>query len=171
VTWRLAGTLPRRILESKNETTSAGTRFVSMDGELDRAALGPVWLTDTRVAQMMVEALQYGAAVKDLYDLHAYVIMPNHVHVVWQPKTAMPSILRWLKSVTANRAKRLLGLNVKAFWQDESYDHWIRSDAEFQKIVRYVERNPVKAGLVDSIEAWPWSSAAEPRTTRSSPPQ
>jgi hypothetical protein len=93
VTWRLAGTLPRRVLESKDEKTSAGTRFVSMDGELDRAALGSVWLTDTRVAQMVVEALAYGAAVRSLYDLHAYVLMPNHVHVVWQP-TAMPSILQ-----------------------------------------------------------------------------
>lgn len=74
--------------------------------------------------------------------------MPNHVHVAWTPNIALPCILRWLKGATANRAKRLLGLDVRAFWQDESYDHWIRSDREMQKVIRYVEWNPVKAGLV-----------------------
>jgi putative transposase len=70
-----------------------------------------------------------------------------------------PAFCKWLKGVTAKRAKRLLSLEVKAFWQDESYDHWIRSDNELQKLIRYVEWNPVKAGLVGSIEEWPWSSA------------
>jgi putative transposase len=80
-----------------------------------------------------------------------------------------------LKGVTAKRAKHWLCLNVKAFWQDESYDHWIRSERELQKIIRYVEWNPVKAGLADSVEQWPWSSAhvadaSQPQTTRSSAP-
>jgi REP element-mobilizing transposase RayT len=45
----------------------------------------------------MVEALQYGATTKQLYDLYAYVVMPNHVHVVWEPKIAMARVLQWLK--------------------------------------------------------------------------
>jgi REP element-mobilizing transposase RayT len=85
--------------------------------------------------------------------------MPNHVHVVWEPRVSLSRILQWLKGVTAKRAKSLLDLDVKAFWQDESYDHWVRSERELQKIIRYVERNPVKAGLVNRIEDWPWSSA------------
>jgi REP-associated tyrosine transposase len=80
------------------------------------------------------------------------------VHVVWQPNIGMPPILQWLKSVTAKGAKHLLDRKGKAFWQQESYDHWIRSDRELQKVLRYVERNPMKAGL----------TGTESRTTRSS---
>ena len=158
VTWRLAGTVPRA-MESRNKQTSAGERFALADGELDKASSGPVWLADQRVAHMMIEALHYGAHVRRFYDLHAYVVMPNHVHVVCEPTVSLPRILQWLKGVTAKRAKRLLGLDVKAFWQDESYDHWVRSERELQRIIRYVEWNPVKAGLADCIEDWPWSSA------------
>ena len=140
VTWRLAGTLPR----------IAGNAFV---------AQGPRWLNDERVASMIVQALHYDESTRRLYDLHAYVIMPNHVHVVWQPRISMSRILQWLKGVTANRAKNILHLSEKAFWQDESYDHWVRSASELQRIIRYVEWNPVRAGLAKSIEEWPWSSA------------
>ncbi len=122
--------------------------FVAVDRELDRATLGPVWLKDRRVAGMLVEALQYGASVKQWYALHAYVIMPNHVHVIWTPQVCMSRILQWLKGATARRAKRLLRLTANAFWQDESYDRWIRSEA-----------NPVKGGLARSEEEWHRSSA------------
>lgn len=108
---------------------------------------------------MVVEALQYGASVRRFYKLHAYVVMPNHVHVIWLPMIPLPRVLQWLKAITAKRAKRLLGLSSSAFWQEEYYDHWIRSDRELQKITRYVEWNPVKAGLAGSIEEWRWSSA------------
>jgi hypothetical protein len=64
VTWRLAGTLPRGIRESHNQQSSAGERFAARDSELDRTTSGPLWLRDRRVAGMVVEALQYGAAVK-----------------------------------------------------------------------------------------------------------
>lgn len=109
---------------------------------------------------MLVKALRYGCEIKQWYALHAYVIMPNHLHIIWTPAVSMSRILQWFKGVTAYRAKRLLRLNGKeAFWQIESYDRWIRSDRELQKIIRYVEFNPVKAGLANSIEEWPWSSA------------
>lgn len=153
VTWRLAGTLPRSIAV-QNQQITAGARFAEADSALDRSVSGPVWLKDPRVAQMVVEALHYGASTKGFYDLHAYVVMPNHVHVVWLPKAEMPLIMQWLKGVTARRAQRLLGLTGKPFWQAESYDHWVRSDAELQKIICYVERNPVKAGLVEPAPAF-----------------
>jgi REP element-mobilizing transposase RayT len=53
----------------------------------------------------------------------------------------------------------MLGLAGQPFWQDESYDRAVRNEAEFQRIVRYIEWNPVKAGLVTTPEAFPWSSA------------
>jgi hypothetical protein len=53
----------------------------------------------------------------------------------------------------------VLGRSGQAFWQDESYDHWIRSARELEEIISYVEGNPVNAGLVSTEEQWPWSSA------------
>jgi REP element-mobilizing transposase RayT len=93
--------------------------FVFADGELDQATWGPVWLAHQRVAHMIIEALHYGERVRRFYDLYAYVVMPNHVHVVWKPRLSLPRILQWLKGVTAKRGKSLLGLGVKHFWQDD----------------------------------------------------
>ena len=45
------------------------------------------------------------------------------------------------------------------FWQDETFDHWVRDEWSYRRIVRYIEWNPVKAGLVSEPQQWPWSSA------------
>jgi hypothetical protein len=63
------------------------------------------------------------------------------------------------KSYTGHRANALLGRVGRPFWQAESFDHWIRDDAERVRLVRYVEDNPVKARLCARPEDWPWSSA------------
>jgi putative DNA methylase len=55
-------------------------------------------------------------------------------------------------------ANLLLG-RTGAFWQHESYDHWVRNEREFNRIVAYIEENPVSAGLAAAVEDWPWSSA------------
>ena len=56
-------------------------------------------------------------------------------------------------------ANRILGRIGTPFWQDESFDHWIRSAEELQYLIEYVEKNPLKAGLVNAKERWRWSSA------------
>jgi REP element-mobilizing transposase RayT len=86
--------------------------------------------------------------------------MPNHVHTILDPIGPMPTIMRWLKGRTARVANRLLGRTQTPFWQDESFDRWVRSPEELRYLVGYVEENPVKAGLVASKEQWKWSSAA-----------
>jgi REP element-mobilizing transposase RayT len=85
--------------------------------------------------------------------------MPNHIHIVIEPKAALPNIMRWLKGRTGRVANQILSRTGMPFWQDESYDHWIRSGKELEETIVYVESNPVKAGLVDVEERWPWSSA------------
>jgi hypothetical protein len=55
----------------------------------------------------------------------------------------------------------MLALTGSSFWQDESYDHLVRDESEFQRIVEYIEMNPVNAGLVTMPEAFPWSSAGK----------
>ena len=69
---------------------------------------GPLWLRDPRIARMVTETLQYGETVRRFYDLYAWVIMPNHVHVVLKPRVELARTLRWLKGRTARMANRLL---------------------------------------------------------------
>jgi REP-associated tyrosine transposase len=107
---------------------------------------------------MVMEAVLYGDTARRIYRLDAFMIMPNHVHVVWLPLQKLSTIMDWLKGTTARRANRILNRR-GPFGQDESYDHWIRSGKEFNATIAYVERNPVRAGLVEGPEDWPWSSA------------
>ena len=161
VTWRLAGCIPGTRLPQPPTATprSAGRAFLALDREVDKAAFGPVWLRDARVARVVADALMYGESGRQLYQLRAWVIMPNHVHVLLRPTIPLPVITRWLKGSTARQANLILGRTGKAFWQDESFDHRIRDEVELDRIVRYVEYNPVGAGLAENPRAWPWSSA------------
>jgi REP element-mobilizing transposase RayT len=102
---------------------------------------------------------------RSFYRLYAWVIMPNHVHVVLQPHIELASAMRWLKGRTSRVANQILGRTGTPFWQDESFDHWVRSNYELQCLIEYVERNPVKAGLVQIATQWPWSSAHTRQTT------
>ena len=73
-----------------------------------------------------------------------------------------PVITHWVKGATARAANLLLGRTGQVFWQDESDDHWVRNGPELEKKVRYIEWNPVRAGLASVLEGWPWSSARLP---------
>ena len=161
ITWRLAGSVPPAQLPQvpTRAPISAGRAFVALDREVDKAAFGPVWLRDPRVARVVADALSYGETGRQFYELRAWVIMPNHVHVLLRPKTSMPAITRWLKGSTAQQANLILGRMGEAFWQDESFDHRVRDDAELDRIVRYIEYNPVNASLAANPRDWPWSSA------------
>jgi putative DNA methylase len=89
--------------------------------------------------------------------------MANHVHALLEPKVALARTTNAIKGVTARRANAILGRTGKHFWQDESFDHWVRNEAEFARIRSYIERNPVSAGLVARPEDWLWSTARSPR--------
>jgi REP element-mobilizing transposase RayT len=157
LTWRLWGSLPSKNAPARYSTP--GRAFVGVDRALHRAAHGPVWLNDPRIARIVAEAIVDGELVKRFYELDAWVIMPNHVHLLILPLVPTPKIMRWLKGSTARLANRLLHRTGHAFWQDESYDHWARNQVELGRIARYIEENPVNAGLVASMDLWPWSSA------------
>jgi REP element-mobilizing transposase RayT len=130
-----------------------------MDRELDRAAAGPRWLLDERVAQCVADALVYGGRELGLYELRAWVLMVNHVHILIYPEAKLSRITKSIKNFSARQANAILGRTGQPFWQDESYDHWVRGPEEFEKIVQYIEENPVAAGLVERVEGWRWSSA------------
>jgi REP element-mobilizing transposase RayT len=104
---------------------------------------------------MMVEAILFRDP--EQYMLHSIVVMPNHVHILMTPRTNVSTIIRSLKRFTARQANRMLGLTGTRFWQDESYDRLVRDDEEFARIARYIEMNPVRAGLVSRPEEFRWS--------------
>ena len=131
-----------------------------MDRELAQAVTGPSWLKDERVAQCVIETLQFGQGKLRLYVLHAWVLMANHIHILIEPNTALPKITKSIKTFSAKRANEILGRTGEPFWQDESFDRWVRDQREFGKTVQYIEFNPVAAGLAPRPEDWPWSSAS-----------
>jgi putative transposase len=111
------------------------------------------------LAELVVGALGYFA--DERYRLDAWVVMPNHVHVVFWPipNHTVSEIVKTWKQFTATGANRILNRVGTAFWQPEPFDHWIRNDKEHFHCCRYVVYNPVKAGLSKTPEDWPWSSA------------
>jgi putative transposase len=162
ITWRLAGSLPVVARERLRETKklSAGEAFRRDDADLDRAASGPLWLKHSEIAGSVEEAF-HAEQKKGQFDLHAYVVMSNHVHLLVTPRSEVQKITRALKGVTARRANSILGRAGRPFWQQESFDHWVRNEGQFVGTKSYIENNPVKAGLVARPEDWPWSSASK----------
>jgi REP element-mobilizing transposase RayT len=71
-----------------------------------------------------------------IFCLRAYVLMANHVHLLLEPRSPIAQITQQLKGTTAREANLLLGRTGQPFWQSESFDHWIRNPAEWQKITR-----------------------------------
>ena len=101
----------------------------------------------------------HAADGKGLCSLHAYVVMPNHVHVLWTPQVSLPVLVRSVKGPVARTANQLLGRAGKPFWQEEYFDRIVRTEKEFSQIRRYIEWNPVTVTLVASPEEFRWSSA------------
>jgi REP element-mobilizing transposase RayT len=179
ITFRLDGSLPVEVIKRLKQEREAYERtllekygpkevkerlgqsrklyFGKFDALLDRATKGNRWLADPRVADLVAEALHHRDGRE--YDLLAYCIMSNHVHMLITDKRRSASlykVLQKLKSFTAVAANKLLRRS-GAFWLHESYDHVVRDGAEAERIQRYILNNPVKAGLVADWQAWKWS--------------
>jgi REP element-mobilizing transposase RayT len=123
------------------------------------AGHGACWLSNPEIADLVAGAVKHFTGQR--YELRGWVVMPNHVHaVVWPlPGHTLSDILHSWKSYTSNQANKRLQRTGQPFWQMESFDHWIRDDAERARLVAYVENNPVKAGFCRRPEDWKWSSA------------
>lgn len=182
VTFRLADSLPRPIIQQLRDERAAAEKaiaalpdaqqkaertkthkrlFAKWDHYLDTATTGPMWLKETAVAQLVTNSLHHLNGQQ--YDLDSYCIMSNHVHVMFQPLLdengryfAIARIMHSLKGYTATAANQVLVRNGR-FWQEESYDHIVRDEAELNRIRHYILYNPVKANLVENPEDWPWS--------------
>jgi len=158
VTFRLLDSAPDSLRQKAAERKSFLIRLPKdkrpsikeVEEYLDRCS-GTCYLRNGRVAQVVADAIQHLNG-KD-YRLIAWVVMPNHVHLVFKllPDRSLSQTLHSLKSFTAKEANRVLG-RTGPFWQREYYDRLIRDDAELDRAVAYIRANPVKAGLAD----WKW---------------
>ena len=158
LTWRLYGSLPAN--RSFPSVTTAGEAFLAMDRLLDNARTGPLFLRRPEIAKAVVDALQYQDQSLRHYQLHSYVVMPNHVHLLITPLIDVSKVTQSLKRFTAREGNRILGRTGEPFWQDESYDRLVRDQTELRRITNYIEMNPVKAGLATTPEEFPWSSGS-----------
>jgi REP element-mobilizing transposase RayT len=164
LTWRLFDSLPSNRNFDAAALTS-GQAFAALDRLLDDARSGRLYLRQPTIADIVVEAIHYNANLLRHYLLHAFVVMPNHVHLLMTPAIELPKLTKSLKGITAKRANVALRRTGQPFWQEESYDRVVRGPEEFAGIRSYIEENPVRAGLVNNASEYRWSSAA----TRGSP--
>ncbi len=134
--------------------TSANRRKI--EAWLDRGC-GECWLRRPAAADAVQQTLRSGDGRN--HRLLAWVIMPNHIHAVVQVGEIPLSRLieRW-KGTTARRCNELLARQGK-FWQADYFDTLIRDESHLKRAIRYVEQNPVKAGLATTTRQWRWSSA------------
>jgi REP element-mobilizing transposase RayT len=144
-----------------------GRAFAAFDRLLETARTGPLYLAHPEIAGMVSAHLKEQAQNGRVYDLHAFVVMPNHVHALISPVMPLPAIMKLVKGGTARRANQILNTPGQTFWQEEFFDHCVRNGAEFQRIRNYIEYNPVRAGLAASLEEFSYSSAWRGGSSRS----
>ena len=172
VTFRLEDTLPKNLLtayakekgELKHRIDQAdkdGEEGLSRDLQkqlhqlyrdrietiLDEG-MGECWMKDPKIAAIIADAIKHFAGER--YDLGAWCVMSNHVHMILSPREgeSLADILHSIKRYSAHEANKVLGRD-GTFWQKESYDHIIRNAEDFANQTKYVLNNPKSAGLVD----------------------
>jgi len=163
VTWRLFDLLPNDILaqwtaEKKawlekhpqpwDEATETEyhRQFSARTDEWLDAGHGSCVLRDPRCANIVAEAFHHFAGER--YGLGAFVVMPNHVHVLFHPKAgyALEDIVHSWKSYTSKMIDKVLG-KTGTIWREDYWDRMIRHEAHWAACARYIEENPVKAKL------------------------
>lgn len=128
------------------------------DRQLD-IGTGRCWLQKPAVARIVARAIEFYDG--DEYELFAYVVMGNHVHLVFRlfKGEQLGAVMGRIKSYTAKRANDVLSRSGK-LWQRGYYDCLIRTVEECQRVVEYVWNNPVKAGF----DEWQWRRRYPSRT-------
>ena len=164
ITFRLADALPveklrRWELELAHETDLVREveKKRRMEAWID-AGHGSCWLREALMAQIVEEALLHFDSAR--YRLIAWSIMPNHVHVLIETLEGWPlgGIVHSWKTWTAKEINAHLG-RTGSVWQREYHDRYIRDGEHLANVTRYIEQNPVKAGLCSEATEWRWGSA------------
>jgi len=118
-----------------------------------------VALTDPGVGRLVVNALRFYDGKR--YTLFDYTIMPDHVHLIVKPVVhgdgaeRLPRVIRDLKAWLGREINAMLDRRGRV-WQDESYDHILRNEADYWEKAKYIYENPHRKGLVADPAQWPW---------------
>jgi putative transposase len=137
---------------TQHRARPVGTYFITIDSWAGRQ------LFKAEVAKILTDQLMQCRA-KGYFLLHEFCVMPNHLHALLTPagSSTLEKTVQMIKggaSYRINKQRKFL-----AFWQDGYHDWRCRSEQDYQKYAAYIRENPVKAGLVQSPEEWPYSSA------------
>ena len=160
VTFRLGDSVPkeahdrleRELLVLPKDHREAERRL-RIEALLD-AGSGECLLERFECAQIVAKVLLHQRG----YHLAAWVIMPNHVHVLVRVEQPLERTVQAWKSISSKRLNCLLGRQ-GACWQSDYWDRYIRDEEHFRAVKKYIEENPVAAGLVPAAGLWQWSSA------------
>jgi len=164
ITIRLFDSLPQSVLARIREELKlrdpehiSRETFRLAENYLDQG-IGECFLKQRNIATIVKDTLLKHHLVR--YRLDAWVIMPNHVHILLRALEGfrLEDIMHAIKSYTALHANRALGRQGQ-FWMREAFDRYIRDAEHYGRTFRYIENNPVKAKLCESPESWEFSSA------------
>ncbi len=168
ITFRLDDSVPANVIERwRAELNLAGgesaadPRCAEMRERIEKyadAGKGQCWLRNPEIAELVQNALLHFDGER--YRLLAWCVMPNHVHALIEVVEGFPlgDVVHSWKSFTAKECNRALH-RTGAFWMPDYHDRFIRDNNHLRKAVAYIQENPVKAGLCEISERWPWSSA------------
>jgi REP element-mobilizing transposase RayT len=162
ITIGLFDTLPKHVLDRwQTELSITGIDDTvirkRIEAYLDNGQ-GSKFLRVPDVANLVEQSILFHDGCR--YRLHAWVIMPNHLHILITPLTGqtLDKIMHSLKSFTSSEANKILGRQ-GTFWRADYFDRFIRDEKHFKAVVDYIERNPVKARLCKEAFEWRWNSA------------
>ncbi len=155
---------------NKRKIRTQQQRFLKIDSELDKGLFGECILKNKEIARLI--AMEIKRFDGTLYHLLSYCIMPNHVHLIFDTSAQLTDgllediipvnyvqlgkIIKTLKGKTARLANQLLGRR-GTFWQKDYYDRYIRNDRQLEDVVNYIINNPIKAGLAQNWDDWPYT--------------
>lgn len=163
ITSRLINSIPMEKLEQlKNETKNISDEkqkrlFKKYDTLMDSGEYGEKYLKNPKCAEIVKDTLHYPDGKE--YKLICYCIMPNHFHLVFellQNNKGISKIMQSIKRISARDCNTILSRS-GAFWQDESFDRWVRDEKELYFVIRYILLNPVTAGLVNDWKDWKYT--------------
>jgi REP element-mobilizing transposase RayT len=163
ITFRLYDSMPQGLLEEwRRDLAREADDFEDrlryrIEAYLDRS-YGACYLSNDRIANLTQSALLHFDGER--YRLSAWVIMPNHVHLLAAPcfGYSLSNIMHSLKSYTAQQANKTL-VRKGRFWFEDYFDRYIRNAKHFENAVAYIESNPVRAGLCETARDWRFGSA------------
>jgi REP element-mobilizing transposase RayT len=157
ITFRLADSLPKILCDDILRAADGATRLKAFEAIMD-SGRGACLLREPAIARIIEDALRHFDGER--YRLLVWVVMPNHVHVMIEQIEGfrLSDVVRSWKSYTA-KAVNALRKSSGAVWAPDYFDRFVRNERHFANALRYIEENPVTAGLAPRAEDWPYSSA------------